>query len=89
MFIAVSITDLKLYFFLGETMKHEKGGRRGEITDTADTSKHSEGDAARRTQIAEQPDVLWDCIARSAQALFAKFESSTFRSGSFYMSCFA
>lgn len=29
MFTAVSITDLKLYFFLGETVKHEKGGRRG------------------------------------------------------------
>lgn len=46
MFIALSITDLKLYFFLGETAKREKGGRRGEITDTADTSKHGEGDAA-------------------------------------------
>ena len=39
--IALSITDLKLYFFLGETMKHEKEKRGGEITDTADTSKHS------------------------------------------------
>lgn len=47
MFIALSITDLKLYFFLGETVKREKEGRRGEITDTADTSKHGEGDAAR------------------------------------------
>lgn len=37
-FIALNITDLKLYFFLGETMKHEKE-REGEITDTADTSK--------------------------------------------------
>lgn len=27
-FIALSITDLKLYFFLGETMKHEKEGER-------------------------------------------------------------
>lgn len=47
MFTAVSVTDLKLYFFLGETVKREKGGRRGEITDTADTSKHSRGDAAK------------------------------------------
>lgn len=39
-FIALNITDLKLYFFLGETMKHEKE-REGEITDTADTSKCS------------------------------------------------
>lgn len=35
-FTALSITDLKLYFFLGETMKRVK---EGEITDTADTSK--------------------------------------------------
>lgn len=29
MFIAVSITDLKLYFFLGETVKHEKRRQKG------------------------------------------------------------
>lgn len=27
-FIALNITDLKLYFFLGETMKHEKERER-------------------------------------------------------------
>lgn len=45
-------------------MKHEKEKREGEITDTADTSKHGkerqQGKAAQHRQIAEEPNMLWD-----------------------------
>lgn len=67
-FTASSITDLKLYFFLGETMKHKKERERvGEITDTADI-KTQQGDTARQAaqhrQIAEEPNALWDYTMR-------------------------
>lgn len=60
MFIAVSITDLKLYFFLGETMKHEKrrqkgrDNRHGRHIKTQPGRRSEASGAARRTQIAEQ-----------------------------------
>lgn len=60
MFIAVSITDLKLYFFLGETMKHEKRRQKGRDNRHSRHIKTQPGrrseasGAARRTQIAEQ-----------------------------------
>lgn len=59
-------------------MKHEKG-REGEITDTADTSKHSEetqqGKAAQHRQRAEEPNMLWDYTVGLVRAVF---KSSTF-----------
>lgn len=77
-FIAVSITDLKLYFFLGETMKHEKRRQKGRDNRHSRHIKTQPGrrskasGAARRSSAhtesrAEQPDVLWDCTVRSAQ----------------------
>lgn len=60
MFIAVSITDLKLYFFLGETMKHEKRRQKGRDNrhsrhiKTQPGRRSTASGAARRTQIAEQ-----------------------------------
>lgn len=54
-------------------MKHEKG-REGEITDTADTSKHSEetqqGKAAQHRQRAEEPNMLWDYTVGLVRAVF-------------------
>lgn len=50
-FTALSITDLKVYFFLGETMKREK---EREITDTADTSKPEREETQQHKQHREQ-----------------------------------
>ena len=67
-------------------MKREKERereRKGEITDTADTSKHSEETQQRRAaqhrQIAEELDMLWDYTGGLIRAaVFLKFHSSTF-----------
>lgn len=65
--MASNVTDLKLYFFLGETMKHEKEREReGEITDTADTSKHSKNtnQGKQHRGSAEELDMFWDITVR-------------------------
>lgn len=56
-FTALSITDLKLYFFLGETAEHEKGGRDNRHSRHI---KNSEETQQHKQQRADQQNVLWD-----------------------------
>ncbi len=81
-FNALSITDLKLYFFLGETMKHEKERKRGRDNRHSRHIKTQRGDtagqAARHRQIAEEPSMLLDyTVGLIRAAALLQFESLT------------
>ena len=61
--IALSITDLKLYFFLGETMKHEKEREGGRDNRHSRHIKTRQGDAAKAEQHRERESGRAGCGA--------------------------